>query len=85
MSGPKTIFLKDYKPSDFIIDSIDLTLDIQDEETVVDSTLKLFKRKELRGTASNLVLQGEGLSYWRSATMEVPFLMSAIRFLVTAW
>jgi aminopeptidase N len=61
MSGPKTIFLKDYKPSDFIIDSIDLTLDIQDEETVVDSTLKLFKRKELRGTASNLVLQGEGL------------------------
>lgn len=61
MQQPKAIFLKDYKPSDFIIDSIELTVDIQDTFTIVRSILKIEKRKELKGKKLNLELNGEGM------------------------
>lgn len=61
MQTPKTIYLKDYKPSPFNIDSIDLTVDIHNDHTMVSSILKLEKRPELKGQKLNLELNGEGL------------------------
>lgn len=61
LSQPKTIFLKDYKPSDFYVDSIDLTVDIHDDHSLVGSALKVKKRDEVRGQRLNLELNGEGM------------------------
>lgn len=61
LSQPKTIYLSDYKPSDFIIDSIDMTVDIFDEFTLVNSVLYVEKRDELKGQKLNLELNGEGM------------------------
>lgn len=61
LSQPKTIYLSDYKPSDFIIDSIDMTVDVFDEFTLVNSTLYIEKREELKGRKLNLELNGEGM------------------------
>lgn len=58
---PKTIFLSDYKPSDFRIESIDLTVDIFDNHTLVHSVLEMTKRDELKGLKLNLELNGEGM------------------------
>lgn len=55
---PKTIYLKDYKPSDFNIDSIDLVVDIFDSHTIIQSTLKIIKTIKEK---SNLELNGEGM------------------------
>lgn len=61
LSQPKTIYLSDYKPSDFIIDSIDMTVDIFDEFTLVNSVLHIEKRDEVKGEKLNLELNGEGM------------------------
>lgn len=61
LSQPKTIFLKDYKPSDFLIETIHLTVDIFDDKSVVSSEMKVKKRKELAGQKVNLELNGEGI------------------------
>lgn len=61
LQQPKTIYLKDYRPSDFFIDSIELTVDIHDEYTIVHSLLKIEKRDELKGKKLNLELNGEGM------------------------
>jgi aminopeptidase N len=58
---PKTIFLKDYRPSPFTVDSIDLTVDIFDEFTIVTSDLKIKKRPEALGQKINLELNGENM------------------------
>ena len=58
---PKTINLQDYKPSDFLIDSIDLVVEIHEGYTLVQSSLKIEKRKELRGNKVNLELNGESM------------------------
>ncbi|WP_033928475.1 aminopeptidase N [Vibrio cholerae] len=57
---PVAILREDYKPSDYLIDSINLTIDIHDDYTKVTSTLDV----KLNGTADTLpplVLDGEGL------------------------
>ncbi len=61
LQQPKTIYLSDYKPSDFAIDSIDLTVDIRDDHTLIQSILRIEKRKELHGQKLNLELNGEGM------------------------
>ncbi len=58
---PKTIHLADYKPSPFLIDSIDLTVDVQKDFTLVGSVLKIEKNKSHKGQKLNLELHGEGL------------------------
>lgn len=54
---PKTIHLKDYQPSAYSIDSIDLTVDIYDEKTIVDSKLVIEKRN--KNESAPLELNGE--------------------------
>lgn len=55
---PRTIHLKDYKPSAYLIDSIDLTVDIFDERTLVKSKLVMQARDE---GSEALELNGENL------------------------
>lgn len=56
---PKTIYLKDYKPSAFIVERIELDVDIYDEKTLVRSHIHFTKNTSER--AANLELQGEHL------------------------
>lgn len=56
-------YLKDYKPTDFTIDKVNLEFVILEDKIVVTSTLKVTKQN---ASASNLVLNGSGL-----ATMQV--------------
>ncbi len=58
---PKTILLNDYRPSDFLIDSIHLTVDIGEAQTIVTTELQVLKRSELSGKKLNLELNGEGM------------------------
>ncbi len=55
---PKTIFLKDYTPSKFIIDAIDLDVDIHPDKTIVRS--QLLMRKAV-SEAAHLELSGENM------------------------
>jgi aminopeptidase N len=61
MQEPRTNYLKDYKPSEFVIDSVELSVDIQDDFTFVDSLLMIKKRDDLKGRKLNLVLNGEAM------------------------
>ena len=59
---PKTIFLKDYKPSAFLIDSISLSVDIFDDKTIVKSSMNIFRSKENSAQGSSLELNGENIT-----------------------
>jgi aminopeptidase N len=61
MQTPKTIYLSDYKPSDFLIETISLQVDIFEAHTMVSSLLNISKRKKLSGEKLNLELSGEGI------------------------
>ena len=58
---PKTMYLSDYKPSSFIIDSIDLVVDIQKDFTLIHSLLKMEKIAPAKGQKRNLELSGENM------------------------
>ena len=65
---PKTIYLKDYKPSAYDIHTIDLVVDIFSDHTVVRSTLQIERKEncplELKGEGQELLsvkLDGEVL------------------------
>ena len=55
----KTIYLKDYQQPDFWIERVDLTFELEEEQTRVISTLQLKKHEN--SSASSLVLMGECL------------------------
>ncbi len=57
---PKTIYLKDYKPSPFLIDEVSLEVDIFEDFTIVRSQLKMHKGAAHRLEKLNLELKGEG-------------------------
>jgi aminopeptidase N len=58
---PKKIYLSDYKPSSFLIDTVDLTVDIQSDKTFVESRLVILKNEHVKGKKINLELNGENL------------------------
>ena len=58
---PKTILLKDYKPSPFIVDEIHLTVEVFNTHSVVHSVLRMLKQPDLAGQSVNLELNGEGM------------------------
>lgn len=57
---PKKIFLKDYEPSNFCIETIDLEFDIYEEYTQVKNT-SFFKKNEISNQDNKLVLDGVNL------------------------
>jgi aminopeptidase N len=59
---PTTIYLKDYKPSPFLIDSVALDVDIREEHTRVTSVLAMRRNPASADSAAALVLNGEALA-----------------------
>ncbi len=57
---PSTIYLKDYRPSSFLIESTDLYFDLRNEMTVVHSSL-VIKRHREASRSESLWLDGEEL------------------------
>jgi len=55
----KTIYLKDYKAPDFLIDHVELTFELDDEQTRVVSVLQLIRNTSDKN--ASLVLMGECL------------------------
>ncbi len=57
----KKIYLKDYKPTSFFVDSIDLVVDIYEEQTFVSAIQKIKKSNDFKGKKLNLELNGENI------------------------
>lgn len=60
MSSPKAIYLKDYKPSDFFIETVDLEFDIFEDFTLVKNISKFIAKNavnQLQLTGEELELQ----------------------------
>ena len=58
----KTHYLKDYRPADFVIDSVHLHVDLKEQDTIVKAILNM-RRNPLSGTPeAPLVLNGEELT-----------------------
>ena len=64
---PKTINLEDYLPSPFLIDTVDLDIKLDPENTVVKSKLKVRRNPKAEGKSTSLVLAGENLELKRVA------------------
>lgn len=60
LSEPKTVYLSEYQPPDFFIDSIDLAISLFDDKALVTSTLSLRRSGQGKPDAP-LVLDGEDL------------------------
>ncbi len=59
--APQPVFLKDYKPSQFLIDTVTLDVNLHPTATRVRSRLRIRPNPENSGTRSALVLDGEAL------------------------
>ncbi|HEY7765899.1 MAG TPA: aminopeptidase N [Aestuariivirgaceae bacterium] len=60
-NSPKTIHLKDYTPTPYVIDRVDLKVELDAEETIVTSKLKLAPNPRANGTPGPLELDGEAI------------------------
>lgn len=61
---PRTVYLKDYRPSDFLVDTVHLYFDLHEEETHVKTILNLQRNPEGNATAP-LALTGEAMTLKR--------------------
>jgi aminopeptidase N len=61
MKQPQAIHLRDYKTPSFLVDEIDLTLDIHDGHTDVTSKLKILRHPKAPAGALELELLGENM------------------------
>jgi aminopeptidase N len=70
---PQTVYLKDYTPPAFLIDTVDLDFDIEAEQTTVTATLAM--RRNSASPQQPLVLDGEELETLSAAVdgKKVPF------------
>ncbi|XP_064955295.1 puromycin-sensitive aminopeptidase [Musa acuminata AAA Group] len=59
MDMPREIFLKDYKMSDYLFDTVDLRFDLGEDKTIVSSKIAVLPRVE--GAPCPLVLHGSDL------------------------
>ncbi|MEW8550369.1 MAG: hypothetical protein AB2533_07935 [Candidatus Thiodiazotropha endolucinida] len=57
----KTIHLKDYRPPDYLIDEVELVINLQDESTHVTSRLHIRKNPASEAIKPELKLDGEAL------------------------
>lgn len=55
MEKSKKVYLKDYKPSEFIVDQVDLTFVIEEDQTKVTSILKIHKNFDVADKNTSLV------------------------------
>ncbi|NJD07919.1 MAG: aminopeptidase N, partial [Methylococcaceae bacterium] len=61
-ASPRTVYLKDYRPPEYLVGNVELTFDLDDQDTKVLSRMRLQKN-QAPGTDDNapLVLDGENL------------------------
>ena len=57
--SPRTIYLKDYQPPNFLVSQVELYFDLHEQETFVRSKLKLQRNPE--AADDKLILEGEDL------------------------
>ena len=55
---PQTIFLKDYRPPQFLIDTVDLHIDLAEEWTTVKAKLNFRRNPASSENSETLVLNG---------------------------
>ena len=55
----KTIYLKDYKPSSFFIESVELDVDIFQDKTIVKNKMRVVKSNSCKNKPTHLELNGE--------------------------
>ncbi|MFW0082917.1 MAG: aminopeptidase N, partial [Coxiella-like endosymbiont] len=58
---PQPVHLKDYRPSDFLIDTVHLYVDLYEEETYVKTILNLQRNPDSNRTRAPLTLDGEDM------------------------
>ncbi|MEY4210296.1 MAG: hypothetical protein RLZ92_675 [Pseudomonadota bacterium] len=60
-ASPQTIYLKDYTCPDYLIDTVELEFDLDEQDTLVRSKLSLRRNPQTSVENAPLVLMGEGL------------------------
>jgi aminopeptidase N len=68
---PKLIRLADYRPPAFLVDHVAMIFDLDDHETVVNTTLQLRRNPEYGDPKAELRLDGEGLQLLELAIDDV--------------
>ncbi|MFW0089178.1 MAG: aminopeptidase N [Coxiella endosymbiont of Haemaphysalis japonica] len=63
---PQTIYLKDYHPPLFLIDTVHMHIDLHEEETHVKTILSLHRNSKIK-TSAPLILNGEAMALKRIA------------------
>ncbi len=58
---PQTVYLRDYAPPPFLVETIDLDIDLREDHAVVGARLALARNPAARDSAAALVLDGEEL------------------------
>ncbi|MGZ8219189.1 aminopeptidase N [Methylomagnum sp.] len=61
-STPRTVYLKDYTPPDYLIETVDLLFELDEENTRVTSKLRVRRNPDSVGEAKPLELNGEQLA-----------------------
>jgi aminopeptidase N len=59
---PKTIYLKDYQPADFLIDEVFLHFDLYEDKTQVTTVLHMRRTPQSLNNKAALVLNGEAMA-----------------------
>jgi aminopeptidase N len=60
-ANPQTIYLKDYIPPEYLIHSVDLNFELDEENTRVVSTLVITRNPKSQHNRSELILSGENI------------------------
>ncbi|MCQ8116069.1 aminopeptidase N [Methylomonas rosea] len=60
-ASPQTVFLKDYTPPEYLIEQIELNFDLDEQHTLVRSTLSLRRNPQSQDSSAALTLLGEEL------------------------
>jgi len=58
---PQTIYLKDYQPSNYLVETIDLSFDLYEDKTLVVSTSKFKINSRVENNSKQIELNGEDL------------------------
>ncbi|MCC6715910.1 MAG: aminopeptidase N [Gammaproteobacteria bacterium] len=79
---PRTVFLKDYQPPAFLIDTVDLDIALLEDQAIVRAVLTVRRNRACAGGPAPLVLDGEDLQFESAALDGRP--LSAQEYQVTA-
>ena len=58
---PQTVYLKDYRPPSFLIDTVDLKIDLGDEWSTVKTLLSFGCNPESMDNSKTLMLDGKNM------------------------